>query len=43
MAADEVPLGTRSENGQLVVKEEEVGSDSLIPSDKRTMEIIREI
>ena len=43
VAADEVPLGTRYENGQLVVKEEEVGSDSLIPSDKRTMEVIREI
>ena len=27
----------------LVVKEEKVGSDSLIPSDKRTMEVLREI
>ena len=43
MAADEVPLSNCHENGQLVVKEEKVGSDSLIPSDKRTMEVIREI
>ena len=43
MAADEVPLGTCYKNGRLVVKEEEVGSDSLIPSDKRTMEVLREI
>ena len=30
-------------NGQVVVKEEEVGSDSLISSGKRTMEVTREI
>ena len=43
MATDEVPLGSRYENGQLVVKEEKVCSDLLIPIDRRTMEVIREI
>ena len=43
VAADEVPLGTCCKNVQLVVKEEAVDSDSLIPIDKRIMEVLREI
>ena len=43
VAADEVPQGTSYKNGHLVVKEKAVESDSLIPIDKKTIEVIREI
>ena len=39
----EIPLGTRYEDGRLVVKQEEIEGDMLIPGDRRTMEIVRDI
>ena len=41
LAADEVHLSTRYEKGKLVVKEEAVDEDSLITSNKKTMEVVR--
>ena len=38
-----LPCGTRLENEVLVVKEEEVETDSLIPEDQRNMELLKEV
>ena len=43
LAAQEVPLGARYEDGRLVIKQEEIEGDMLIPGDRRTMEIVRDI
>ena len=43
LAAQEIPLGARCEDGRLVIKQEEIEGDMLIPGDRRTMEIVRDI
>eukprot|EP00794_Sanderia_malayensis_P002694 gene2694-3113_t len=43
MAADEVPAGTRFIEGRLVVDEMATESDSLVPGDRGTMEVIKSI
>ena len=40
-AAKGVPLGTRYVNGILILDQNGIESDRLIPGDKRTMEIIK--
>ena len=41
IAAKGVPLGTRYVNGELILDQNAIESDKLIPGDKRTMEIIK--
>ena len=43
LAAQEVPLGARYEDGRLVIKQEEIEGDMLITGDRRTMEVVRDI
>ena len=43
LAADELPAGTRYVEGGLAVSEAEVASDLLVPADRRTMEVIRDV
>ena len=43
LAVDELPVGTRYEDGMLLVKDEKVAEDLSIPADRRTMAIIRQI
>lgn len=43
LAVDELPVGTRYENGTLLVKEDKVSEDLLIPADMRTMAIVKQI
>ena len=43
LAVDELPLGTRYENGSLVVRENAYSEDLSIPADKRTMAIVSQI
>ena len=43
MVAWSLPPGTRLFNGKLSILEEHVGIDELVPADKRTSAILREI
>ena len=43
LAADELPAGTRYMEGRLAINETEVDNDLLIPADRRTMEVIRDV
>ena len=38
-----LPCGTRYENEELVIKEDEIEGDSLVPEDQRNMELLKEV
>ena len=41
LAAQEIPLGARYQDGRLFIKQEEIEGD--IPGDRRTMEVVRDL
>ena len=42
LAAQEIPLGARYEDERLVIKQEEIEGNMLIPGDRRTLEVVKD-